>query len=280
MTRRIRGLGRGLDALFSGGGEDLGDTDLVFMDISQIFPRKGQPRKNFDQQSLQELAESIKEHGLLQPLLVRRLGKGYEIIAGERRWRAAAMAGIDSVPVIIKESDDNTASEIALIENLQREDLNVIEEAAAYKTMLEEYGYTQEKLAERIGKSRSHIANSLRILGLPDEVLELIEQQRISAGHARALLALSGREEQIAAANEIIKGSWSVRTTEEQVSRRKNKKAVENKPVEIEALEDKLQKHLGTKTRIVRHKKGGRIEITFFDDEDLERIAEMLGIDL
>lgn len=190
------------------------------------------------------------------------------------------MAGIDSVPVIIKESDDNTASEIALIENLQREDLNVIEEAAAYKTMLEEYGYTQEKLAERIGKSRSHIANSLRILGLPDEVLELIEQQRISAGHARALLALSGREEQIAAANEIIKGSWSVRTTEEQVSRRKNKKAVENKPVEIEALEDKLQKHLGTKTRIVRHKKGGRIEITFFDDEDLERIAEMLGIDL
>jgi ParB family chromosome partitioning protein len=120
VTRRIRGLGRGLDALFSGGGEDLGDTDLVFMDISQIFPRKGQPRKNFDQQSLQELAESIKEHGLLQPLLVRRLGKGYEIIAGERRWRAAAMAGIDSVPVIIKESDDNTASEIELIENLQR----------------------------------------------------------------------------------------------------------------------------------------------------------------
>ncbi|HBK52641.1 MAG TPA: chromosome partitioning protein ParB, partial [Syntrophomonas wolfei] len=199
MQKKERGLGRGLEALLS---SDLGfdeTQEVTQIEVDEIVLRKEQPRKRFDDKSLRELADSIKEHGLLQPLIVRPRQDGFELVAGERRWRAAQMAGLKQVPALLREMDDVQAAEVSLVENIQRDDLSAIEEAMAYKYMMDNYGYTQEVLAEKLGKSRSHIANMVRMLALPEQVLTMLESQEITAGHARAILSLPGSTEQIAA---------------------------------------------------------------------------------
>ena len=244
-----------------------------------IFPQENQPRQRFDPILLQELADSIREHGVLQPVLLRPVDRGYEIIAGERRWRAAKMAGLTSIPALVREMEDAEAAEISLIENLQRDDLSVIEEAVAYKNLLEKHQYTQEKLAGKIGKSRTHIANTMRLLALPPQVIELVENKKIAPGHARALLGLNDPEAQLKAAQKIAKSKMTVRHTEELVRFEKEKppQATAKTP-ELADLEERLQKHLGAKTEINRKRQGGKIEITFYNEEDLERILEMIGV--
>lgn len=275
MPKKERGLGRGLDALFS--LENEGHIEITELDITMIVARDDQPRKNFDEEGLKELAKSLAEHGILQPVLVREKGDGYEMVAGERRWRAAQMAGLPSVPAIIRQMDDSQAGEISLIENLQREDLTAVEEARAYRQMMESYHYTQEMLSQKIGKSRSHIANTLRILNLPFSILELIDSGQISAGHARALLSLPGPKEQLAAAREITARGMSVREAEKRTRKRKViQEFIFEKPAEILDLEEKLQKHFGTKAEIFNVNEGGKIQITYYSNEELERIMEML----
>ncbi len=278
MPKKERGLGRGLDALFSA-GIDNDSLDIVELDTDVIIARQEQPRRNFDQESLQELAESLKEHGVLQPILVREKDDGYELIAGERRWRAAKLAGLPTIPAVVRKLDDLQVAEISLIENLQREDLTPVEEAQAYRLMMERFHYTQENLAQKIGKSRAHIANTLRIMNLPPSIIEMIDARKISAGHARAILAYGGEQEQLAAAQEIISAGLSVREAERRV---KNKKTVQEfvfeKPPEVVDLEERLQKFFGTKVEMNTLHKGGKIEITYYNDEDLERIIELLNI--
>ncbi len=281
MRAKERGLGRGLDALFSGEMNFDEGVPVTEIDIASIIAGEDQPRRVFDKESLSELADSIKEHGILQPILVRPRGGDYEIIAGERRWRAAKLAGLDLVPVIIREIDDIQAAEISLIENLQRDDLSVAEEAHAYKNMIDNYGYTQELVARKIGKSRAHIANTIRILNLPVEILEMIQDRRLTAGHARSLLALGESATQIAAAREIIEGKLSVRETEKRVKRKgfAAGQSERKKSLEIQELERKLENLFGSRAEIVEYRKGGKIQISFYDDDDLTRISELLGIE-
>jgi ParB family chromosome partitioning protein len=275
VPKKERGLGRGLDALFS--LENEGQIEITEIDINMIVAREDQPRKKFDPESLKELAKSLEEHGVLQPVLVRESEDRYELVAGERRWRAAKMAGLQTMPVIIRQLDDSQAGELSLIENLQREDLTAIEEAQAYRLMMERYQYTQEMLSQKIGKSRSHIANTLRILNLPYSILEMLESGKISAGHARALLSLPGPKEQLAAAREIANQGMSVRETEKRTKPRKViQEFVFEKPAEILDLEERLQKHFGTKAEIFALNEGGKIQITYYSNEELERIMEML----
>ncbi|MDD2585053.1 MAG: ParB/RepB/Spo0J family partition protein [Syntrophomonadaceae bacterium] len=289
MPRKERGLGRGLDALLSGGLDiyDGNGLEVTQLAPDRVQPRNDQPRKNFDEASLQELAQSIKEHGMLQPLLVRLAGDSedtYQIIAGERRWRAAQVAGLTEIPVIIKEIDDAEAAEISLIENLQRDDLSTVEEAMAYKNIMNSFGYTQEMLAERIGKSRAHIANTIRILSLPAEILQMVEQKQITAGHARAIIGAGSASELVQMAKAIANRGLSVRETEELVKAGKQGKTttkrMPDKPPEINELEETLQKVLGTRAEIVRHKKGGKIEISYYSDDDLDRIMQLFGISI
>jgi len=275
VPKKERGLGRGLDALFS--LENEGQIEITEIDIKMIVAREDQPRKKFDQESLNELAKSLEEHGILQPVLVREREDRYELVAGERRWRAAQMAGLQMIPAIIRQLDDSQAGELSLIENLQREDLTAVEEAKAYRLMMDRYQYTQEMLSHKIGKSRSHIANTLRILNLPYSILEFIESGQISAGHARALLSLPGPKEQLAAAREITTRGMSVREAEKQTKPRKViQEFVFEKPAEILDLEERLQKHFGTKAEIFTINEGGKIQITYYSNEELERIMEML----
>ncbi|MDD2620432.1 MAG: ParB/RepB/Spo0J family partition protein [Syntrophomonadaceae bacterium] len=275
-----RGLGRGLDALLSNDLDLQGDIQQVCqLSPAVIKAAKEQPRKNFDQEALQELADSIREHGMLQPILVRPNKDGYEIIAGERRFRAAQVAGLTSIPAIIREIDDTKAAEISLVENIQRDDLTVLEEGYAYRNMIDSYGYTQEMLAAKIGKSRAHVANTVRILTLPPEIIKMIEHGQLTAGHARSIMALAHAKEQVAAAKEIISEKLSVRATEKRIKlviERKKKFPV--KEIEIAELEEKLEKHFGTKAEIIDKRQGGKIEITYFNEEDLERIVELMGI--
>lgn len=215
-------------------------------------------------------------------MLVRTKNKKFEIIAGERRWRAAQQAGLKTLPVLIKDIDDEEAAEYSLIENIQRDDLTVLEEAQAYRNMIDNFSYTQEKLASRVGKSRAHIANTIRILKLPAEILDYIEQGKISAGHARAILGLSTEQEQIRAGRDIIAGNMTVREIEKTVKNKKSKttkkKAV--KTVEISEIENLLEKHLATRIKIITSGNGGKIEISYYNGDDLERLVELLGIDL
>ncbi len=280
MPKKERGLGRGLDALFSSGSRSDTAENLVEIAIEQVKARQDQPRTIFEAESLQELADSIREHGLLQPILVKETMDGYEIIAGERRWRAAQMAGLNKITAVIKEITESEAAEISLIENLQRDDLTVIEEARAYKHILEQHGYKQEELAKKIGKSRAHIANTMRILGLSEYVLNLIEQRKLSAGHARALLSLESVKEQEALARNIVEGRLSVRQTEQDAKERKEKmkSRIIEKPADIIDVEERIQRQLGTKAEIVTGRKGGRILIDYYSLEDLERILETMGI--
>ena len=278
-------LGRGLDAL-------LGDTSLqaqtggsVNLPIAQVEPGLNQPRKHFDEESLAELAESIRQHGILQPLTVRRLASGYyQIIAGERRWRAARMAGLEEVPAIIIEADDRKVMELGLIENLQREDLNPMEEAAGYRTLIQEYGLTQEEAAKRVSKSRPAVANAMRLLALPQEVQWLLEQGTLSAGHGRALLALPTAEEQIAFAEEIRTKNYSVRETEERI--RQRLQAAEQPPAEkapsplrlyFKEAERQLTAGLGRRVTITQGKKKGKIALEYYDKEDLEVLMQALS---
>ena len=279
MNRKA--LGRGLGALLSSDRTvDLG-ADPTEVDVDAIVPGPMQPRTHFDEGSLEGLADSIRSHGIVQPLLVRRHGEGYELIAGERRWRAAKLAGLTKVPVIVKDVPDKDLLEIALIENIQRENLNAIEEAHAYKRLIETVGLTQEELATRVGRDRSYITNYLRLLKLPDDLQKLVVEGRLSTGHARTILGLSHVDLQRKVARQVIDGGLSVRATEHLV-----RKAVDGVPAKtastvdpnIRAAESKLRRALGTQVRIVqlRGEGQGKVEISFFSNQDLDRIYSLL----
>ena len=277
------GLGRGLNALLGDPEIQTAGEGSVSLPISQVEPGLNQPRKRFDPEALEELRQSIEIHGVIQPLTVRRLSTGYyQIIAGERRWRAAKAAGLDEVPAVIIEADDRKVMEIGLIENLQREDLNPAEEARGYRTLLEEYGLTQEQLAQRMGKSRPAVANTLRLLALPDSVLELVETGELSAGHARAILPLPSPEAQLACAKKVVEGQLSVRQTEALVKALNKPEVDKPKPelpdlkLYLEELERDLSGSLGRKVKIAHKGKKGRIELEYYGDEDLELLLDAL----
>ncbi|HEX3249240.1 MAG TPA: ParB/RepB/Spo0J family partition protein [Pyrinomonadaceae bacterium] len=281
MNRKA--LGRGLGALLSSDRTiDLG-SEPTEVELESIVPGSMQPRTRFDETSLQGLAESIRSHGIVQPLLVRRRGEGYELIAGERRWRAAKVAGLTRVPVVVKEVPDDSLLEIALIENIQREDLNPIEEAQAYKKLIETVGLTQETLAGRVGRDRSYITNYLRLLRLPDDLQQLLIEGRLSTGHARTLLALTHVDLQRRMARKIINDGLSVRATELLVHKNSEEKPAK-KPAathevdpNVRAAETKLRRVLGTQVKITQGPEGkGKIEISFFDTRDLDRVYNLI----
>jgi len=274
-----RGLGKGLGALIPE-GEESDRNSIVEIRITDIEANDKQPRKAFNDETLADLSESIKEHGVVQPIIVRKLGSSYQIIAGERRWRAARLAGKKTIPAIVKECSNLEVMELALIENLQREDLNSIEEAMAYKSLIEEYNMTQEEISRKIGKSRPAIANSLRMLQLPQEIKNMIAEGKISQGHARALLSISGEKNQIDMAKKIIAQQLNVRQIEKLAKDTKQKKKKEVLPdayqIEINQLEERLRAALGTKVTIHHKKNRGSIEIEYYSDEEFDRIFDLL----
>lgn len=272
-------LGKGLSALIP--DLDTPQTEgekLIEVDLEDIFPNRYQPRKHFKENELVELADSVKEKGILQPLLVRKADTGYELIAGERRFRASKMAGLNRVPVLVKDITDIEMLEISIIENIQREDINPVEEANAYKRLMEEFSLTQEEIAKRVGKSRPAIANFLRLLKLPSIIKDAIEDETISTGHARALLSLSEVEKQRKAFEEILAKGLSVRETEALVKKLNDDKPKieEKKPdsdeIYINGLADSLSLTLGTRVSIKRKGEKGKLEIDFYSDDDLERL--------
>lgn len=279
---KMKGLGKGLDALL---GDDFTNEPEVksslFLPISQVESCAAQPRKQFDPDALADLADSIRQHGIIQPLTVRKLQSGYyQIIAGERRWRAARMAGLTQVPAVVIEADDRKAMELAMIENLQREDLNPMEEAEGYRTLMEQYGLTQEETSQRVGKSRSAVANSLRLLNLSKEVRGLVEEGKLSGGHARALVPLTADMQQKAAAV-IVKDDLSVRQTELLVKKLTAEKA--EKPIKSAIAVDyaaeaarELTQHLGRPCKIFTGKKKGRIELEYYGVDDLNALLDAL----
>ena len=281
MNRKA--LGRGLGALLSSDRTiDLG-SEPSEVELESIVPGPMQPRTHFDEAALESLAESIRSHGVVQPLLVRRRGEQYELIAGERRWRAAKLAGLTRVPVVVKEVPDENLLEIALIENIQRENLNPIEEAQAYKKLIETVGLTQEALATRVGRDRSYITNYLRLLRLPEDLQQLVKEGRLSTGHARTLLAVNQADLQRRLARQIIDGGLSVRATEQLVHKATEPKASQPRSsprVEdpnIKAAESKLRRALGTQVKILQAADGrGKVEISFFNTQDLDRIYTLL----
>lgn len=283
MAKKREALGHGLDALFmSNSIEESSASGAVKLSINEIEPNKSQPRKSFDEKALSELADSIAEHGIIQPLLVRPMAEGgYQIVAGERRWRASRLAGLTEVPVVIKDLTDRETMEIALIENLQREDLNPIEEAEGIELLIKEYGLTQEIAAERVGKSRSAVTNSLRLLNLPPSVRELARDNKISAGHARALLAFSDEEKIIETAKLVMEKGISVRETErlaKEASKDTEGKVRQPKRRDVfyDEVEIALSQNLGRKVKINSGRKGGTIVLEYFDKDDLTKIAKML----
>ena len=284
------GLGSGLGALF---GEELTTAEEakknlpITLPIERVEPREDQPRQQFDETALAELMESIRQYGLIQPITVRPLDSGYyQIIAGERRWRAAREAGLTEVPVRVVEADDRRAMELALVENLQREDLNPIEEAKGYRTLMTEYGLTQEEASAAVGKSRPAVANALRLLNLSAPVLELVERGELSSGHARALLPLADATKQLEAAQAVVQRHLSVRQTET-LAARLVKQAAEAKPVKttreitvdyVKEVERELENALGRKVKLVDGRKKGRIEIEFYGADDREKLIENLRL--
>ena len=281
--KKPSGLGRGLGALL---GDDVMKTESsgsLSLPISQVETCSSQPRKRFDDESLQELADSISQHGIIQPLTVRKLSSGYyQIIAGERRWRAARLAGLQEVPVIVIEADDRKAAELAMIENLQREDLNPMEEAAGFQSLIESYHMTQEEAAQRVGKSRSAVTNALRLLGLTPAVRKLVEEGKLSAGHARALVPLSPSLQE-SAANAIVSGGLSVRQTEALVKRlsAEKKEAQAKDPDEVDYLaeaQNELKARLCRGVKIVPGRKKGRIELEYYGVDDLNDLLDALAV--
>lgn len=280
-----KGLGRGLQALLPTVEKvDKNDTDEKIFEIllSDIKLNKNQPRSTFDEEKLKELALSIKEHGVVQPVIVRPIETGkFELVAGERRWRACQMVGLARIPAIVRKLNQKETSEIALIENIQRENLNPIEEGAAYKTLMDEYGLTQEELSKRVGKSRPFIANTVRLLALPETVKKMVVQGTISAGHARSLLAISKSRDQEAVAQKIASKGLTVRQTEKEVKaflteKKAGSKASLKADPNVTDLEDKLKKKFSTRVYIKRGKKSGRIEIEYYGAEELQRLLEVL----
>lgn len=280
-----KGLGTGLGVLFGADQyDDEEQSEVLTLPITKVEPRIEQPREYFDEEALQDLADSISRYGLIQPITVRKLDTGYyQIIAGERRWRASRLAGLTEVPVRLIEADDKTTAELALVENLQREDLNPIEEAKGYKTLIEIYGLTQDEAAKSVGRSRPAVSNALRLLSLSAPVMEMVEKNVLSAGHARALLPISDEEKQLEAANEVLNKNLSVRKTEQLAARLQKKPAEEKEdtstlPVVDYAAEvsDILSKALGRKVRLVDGKRTGRIELEFYGADDREALIEKL----
>lgn len=281
MAGNKKGLGTGLGALLGGDIVSEAEGKQMTLPIAKVEPNRNQPRAYFDEEALAELAESIKLHGMIQPITVRKLESGYyQIIAGERRWRAARMAGLTEVPVNIIQADDRLAAELALVENLQRADLNPIEEALGYQQLIDEYGLTQEEAAQSVGKSRPAISNALRLLALPQEVLELVLAGQLTAGHARALLAIEDNMVKIEAARLIVRKGMSVRQTEAlAVSLGKNKEKETQKPAGIDYLAlaaKQLESSLGRRVRMTEGRHGGKIEIDYYDADDREALMAAL----
>ncbi len=288
MAKKNSGLGRGLDAIFldnSLAEENVsGEERISKLKISLIDPKRDQPRKHFDKEALEQLAASIREHGLLQPILVREYGDGrYQIIAGERRFRACKLAGLTEIPAIVVERDDKSAAQIALIENIQREDLNPLEEAQAYKALATEYGMTQEEISEKVGKSRSAIANAMRLLDLPEEVLALVASRELSAGHARALLGVKNRDAMILLAQKAVEEELSVREIEQLVklANKPQRPEIEEEEIipivdYIRELELRVQTHLGRRVKIDGKGRKKAITLYYEDNEDLDEILVLL----
>ena len=282
-SKKPSGLGRGLGALLGDDVLQTESTGSLSLPISQVESCSSQPRKSFDEASLAELADSIREHGIIQPLTVRKLASGYyQIIAGERRWRAARIAGLQEVPVIVIEADDRKAAELAMIENLQREDLNPMEEAAGFQSLIENYHMTQEEAAQQVGKSRSAVTNALRLLGLTPAVRKLVEENKLSAGHARALVPLSPSLQE-SAANAILTGGLSVRQTEALVKRLSAEKK-EPKKKQADAVDylaeaqNELKAKLCRGVKIVSGRKKGRIELEYYGLDDLNDLLDALAL--
>ena len=280
-SKKPSGLGRGLGALLGDDVLKAETTGSLYLPIAQVESCSSQPRKHFDEAALAELADSIREHGIIQPLTVRKLASGYyQIIAGERRWRAAKLAGLTEIPAVIIEADDRKAMELAMIENLQREDLSPMEEAEGYKMLVEDYGLTQEQAAQRVGKSRSAVANALRLLALSPALRQMVEDGRLSAGHARALLPLAAALQEQAAAT-VLKNDLSVRQTEQLVKRLQAAPKPEKKPSPtvnyVAEAERELSGKLGRACHIAHGRKKGRIEIEYYGVDDLNDLLEALG---
>lgn len=283
------GLGKGLSAILTDKYDSQALDSLEYTDSSQIVelkivdvePNKDQPRKEFDKEKLDELADSIGKHGVIQPIIVVKKGKTYQIVAGERRWRASKQAGLKKIPAIVREYDEIKVMEVALIENLQREDLNPVEEALGYKSLMDTFELTQDKISEKVGKSRSAIANSLRLLNLPEEVLEMLKKGKISTGHAKVILSVANKNEQIQLAQLIFEKEMTVRETEAFIKNKsKTKKAVSKMSLEakmaIKDMETNFSKYFGTKVKIKENNGKGKIEISYYSYDEFERISEIL----
>lgn len=281
-AKEKKGLGTGLGVLF-GADEFDDEAEQLTLPISKVEPRSEQPREYFDQEALEALADSIRQYGLIQPITVRKLDSGYyQIIAGERRWRASRLAGLTEVPVRVIEADDRRTAELALVENLQREDLNPIEEAKGYKLLIEEYGLTQEDAARSVGRSRPAVTNAMRLLMLTPPVMEMVEKGKLSAGHARAILSVSEPSKQLAAANEIIKKNYSVRKAEQlaaRIAREPRQAPEESGKISVDyaaEISNELSKKLGRKVKLIDGKRNGKIEIEFYGADDREALIEKL----
>jgi ParB family chromosome partitioning protein len=277
MTRQA--LGKGLSALLKD-REATTEDELRELDIDLLEPNRFQPRQIFSEAKLEELAKSIKTHGFVQPIVVRQNGQRYQIIAGERRWRAAQRLGLPKLPVVVKQISDEQMIEASLIENIQRENLNPIEEASAYQRLAHEFNLTQEEVAQRTGKERSTITNFVRLLKLPQEIQQFVLEDKLSMGHARALLALESAPEQHALAEKTVRYGWSVRQVEKTISHLKSEKprkksAVQTDP-NVKAAVEKMEKALGTRVRILENGQAGRIEIEYYSQEELQRLYEYL----
>jgi len=275
------GLGRGLGALLgatTAASSEIAQSPAQELPIESIVPNPLQPRKSFDSSSLQDLSDSLRRTGVLQPVVVRRHGHQYQIVVGERRWRAAKMAGLSHIPAIVREATEAQSLELALVENLLREDLNPMEEAEAYQRLLTEFSWTQEELGERVGKDRSSVANFLRLLKLPDVIQADLRSGRLTMGHARALLSLTSSTDQLKLREQILTHSWSVRTTEEsvQTKRRPLPRRLGRRSADLTALEDSLRQALATRVRLIGNERAGRIEIVYTSAEDLERLTELI----
>ena len=276
MSVKKGGLGRGLDAIFAENTQESG-SGAVMLRISELEPNREQPRKDFDEKAMAELADSISQHGVLQPLLVRPIfGGGYQIVAGERRWRAARMAGLSEVPAMVREMNDGEVMELALIENLQREDLTPLEEARGYQTLLEKYELTQEEVAKTVGKSRPAVTNAMR-LGLPQEIQDMVERGELSAGHGRALLAFADEELMVAVARKAAAEGLSVRQLEKLAKKAAQESSGKETPVVsrctyFDEVELSLHEHLGRKVRVAGNGKKGVLQIEFYGEEDLQRL--------
>ncbi len=280
-----KGLGKGLGTIFGDESEQIDEGSILNVKISLVEPNKNQPRKNFDAEKLEALAQSLRENGMIQPIVVTKASGGrYTIVAGERRWRAAKLSGFSEVPVIVKDYSDQTVTEVALIENLQREDLNPIEEALGYKNLCDLYGLTQEEVSTKVGKSRSAVANSMRLLALDKSIQEHLISGEISEGHARAALSLESKELREFLINQVIANALNVRQAEnlakelQKEPKKKKKPVADIYKIEIERLEKRIASSLGTKVKISHGAKKGKIEIEYYGNDDLERLLGLLNL--